>query len=69
MQCTLLINKEVISYDESVAYKYVIHSPNRKDAHPYEFLHHLHGVFDRALKVPKEIKSEHILAANFVLFD
>ena len=59
MRCTLPIGLEVFRNANRVAYKYVIHSPNLKDARkhysPVEYLHHspsLSGHINRCLTVP-----------------
>lgn len=55
MQCTLYIDVDIVKNGRTVAYKYVIYSPNRKDARPYEFFHdhpRRSGYTNRCLIVP-----------------
>ena len=56
MQCILNIDIDVLAFENSIPYKYVIRSRDRKDANPYEILHtpKKYGVVvNRCLVVPK----------------
>ena len=52
MQCTLNIGLDVVC--NSISYKYVVHSPNRNNLHPYEVLQDTSSkLINRSLMVPK----------------
>lgn len=61
IQCTIRIDASILTGQQSVPYKYVVHSPNRtqtgEDQVPHEFLHGAHGggeIVNRCLFVPFE---------------
>lgn len=59
MQCTLNISKKLLLQNKrGIAYKYVIHSRNRKNEDTYEHIHHIHPKFqlpvNRSLVVPEK---------------
>ncbi len=54
MKCTLNIDVDVLKRERPIPYKYVIHSPNREDSHPYELLQNQRGNPNRCLVVPSK---------------
>lgn len=57
MECTVPIDSELLDHEAPLFYKYIVHSRQKGDSLPFEFLHGAQGggrIVDRKLFIPKE---------------